>query len=544
MKPYSQNDYRNQIRGGRQRAGQALILFMLLLVLLSCNLKGCESDPWDPSETYTQLSSSTRKVTVSKYYAPLLEGTEEVETRDRIELKIRPAKGAGKRDIIWIPPDGATDFRFPGKQPEWDDLTQHWVFKNVDENDDLRMSYIGPPGFFERIWFWDDIVLSHYRDGSSSGAGHRTWDLNRRPGAAPPAAPPTLTERHLAQDADTWNAWDVQLWLEPAAGITLTTELCQEWVDKLQGDEFFLAARMPMATTAVTGSYRLPFVFGTPYSQTVFLRQYSPFNRIVTATLEYRLDRLAFLDRKLPQAEGEHWAALGIAATEPISCPMGLNAAGWAVEASILLDLHDQPDDCTGCTVQVYGCYEGQNSPLESQESRALAHSLGIESYQGQGITCLGPKPIYLDYPGLSLEGAPLTAVITPTLPITMHERVYNATGDVVTLTLGYTSSVSGWQFYGGDWVTPDTNKPIIPGTTEIVIPGQVPTSSYIWAINNPVPADTPDGPHSLVITVTSTTSPTLTIWDAITLWSGEWVAPPLPGGVRRVYMPLIARPP
>ena len=99
---------------------------------------------------------------------------------------------------------------------------------------------------------------------------------------------------------------------------------------------------------------------------------------------------------------------------------------------------------------------------------------------------------------------------------------------------------MGNWRFYEGGWNAPDAGSPITPGTTEIALQNH--DATLIWAVNNPVPADTPHGPHSLVLTVTSTTSPTLTAWDAIPLWSGGWVAPPPAGTGYRIYLPLVIK--
>ena len=99
---------------------------------------------------------------------------------------------------------------------------------------------------------------------------------------------------------------------------------------------------------------------------------------------------------------------------------------------------------------------------------------------------------------------------------------------------------MGGWQFYGGDDRAPDYNAPIT-AATEIVVPQWQYT--YIWAVNDSVPADTPAGPHSLIITVTSTTPPALTTWDTVLLWVGDWVAPPPPGETHHwIYLPLVLR--
>jgi hypothetical protein len=284
---------------------------------------------------------------------------------------------------------------------------------------------------------------------------------------------------------------------------------------------------------------------GGPSPQTFLrLEQYLPLEeRILTATLEYRPERLTFLANELPSAPGEHWAALGISAAEAITCPAGLNVApdDWGITGNFLLDLRDQPDACQGCTVLVYGCYEGQGAPWATLEQRMLARSLGMESYQGQGVTCIGPKAVHLEEafaPTLHLRGS-AAAAITPTQAISLSNEVWGP-GYVVTVTMDYSSTAQGWQFYGGDDSGPDLGAQLTPNATEIGLPNAF-MPRYIWAVNNPTPAGTEAGPHSLVITVTSPIFSFLTTWDAIPLWSGGWVAPPAGAGYR-IYLPLVVR--
>ena len=530
MKQLIQRAYRGQM--GAYLQFFVLLLLVSALILVAMAISGC--DDCDDDDTDVEYSAYSRPKKLAGGHSPVVIGAGVVQPGGKVDLKIRPdTRFNSNRTIKWTPPPGATNFEFPGAQPE--PGGPPFIFKNIGPHDEMQVGYTAPPKKGTLV----DTVQSTYADGSSSSVSFETEvTANAALLTAPPAPvgrspAPTLPQAQV-------NAWKVGTWLEPK-GIALTTELCQEWVDKLKGDDFFLAARMPMTTTAITASYRLPFVFGDPYSQTLHLQSYTnthPFH--LTATLEYRPERHTFLANEMPQAAGEHWVALGISTTEPVSCPAGLNVPmnGWGLEADLWLDLHDQPNACAGCAVLVYGCYEGQNPPA-GLAAQALARTMGIESYQGEGITCFGPKPTFLAGGGLHFGGIG-TAAITPTQPITLHQIIENRTGDAVTLTLAYTSTVSNWRFYTGDWDAPDTGSPIIPGATEIVISNQ--DAAFMWVVNNPVPADTPDGPHSLVLTVTSTTSPTLTTWDAVPLWSGGWVAPPPAGTGYRIYLPLVVK--
>jgi hypothetical protein len=305
----------------------------------------------------------------------------------------------------------------------------------------------------------------------------------------------------------------------------MTTQSCDEWLARLRSDDYFIAFRMPMATAAPTMSYGLPFVFVTPYSQTLSLQETGVVTPLLTVPMEYRLGRLHFLANALPSAEGEHWASLGLSSTGPASCPEGLDLAvgEWHVLADLLIDLHDQPDDCEGCVLRYYYCYEGQASPWPSgATAAALARGMGVETYQDDGITCLGPKTLAVPpASGLYLSGSESVS-ITPTQRIELHEHLRNWTGGPVTVTLDLASTVEGWQMYDGDAEAPDLEKPILAGSPISIETWQ----QHIWLVND-VPEDTPDGPHSLVLTATVPTAPAQSTFDSIPIWCGDWVAPP-----------------
>ena len=427
MKQFIQKAYRGQM--GVYLQFFVLLLLVSALILVAMAISGCDDcdDDYDDSK----YSTYSRPQKLARLFSPYIIGTLVVPPGGKVDLKIKPdARLSSNRTIKWTPPPGATNFEFPGAQPE--PGGPPFVFKDVGPNDEVPVGYTAPAQEGEYV----DTVESTYADGSTSWAAFNTTTVSTKAAllTAPPAPvwrrpAPTLPQAQV-------DAWKVETWIDPR-GITLTTALCQEWVDKLKGDDFFLAARMPMTTTAITASYRLPFVFGGPYSQTLHLQSYTnthPFH--LTATLEYRPERHTFLANELPQAAGEHWAALGISTTEPVSCPAGLNVPKnwWGLKADLLLDLSDQPNACAGCRVLVYGCYEGQNPPA-GLAAQALARTMGIESYQGEGITCFGPKPTFLAGGGLHFGGAGMAA-ITPTRPITLYEIIRNGTGDAVTLTL------------------------------------------------------------------------------------------------------------
>jgi hypothetical protein len=345
------------------------------------------------------------------------------------------------------------------------------------------------------------------------------------------------------------DAWNVTTWIDPS-GITLTTELCQDLVDTARRDEFFFATRVPLAPAEPGSIDRpLPHIFDSPYSQTVKLidARY-PITDILTGTLGYRTERFSFLANELPSAPDETWMALGLRDTGPVTCPAGLNLApgNWGIVAETLLNLSRQPNNCEGCTLRTYYCYEGTNSPLDyvtNQAVRALAAQAEMEatSYQGENVTCIGPQLMHLtEQKGLNLIGAPHSAVITPTQPVSLSTGLLNEHTGPLTVTVDHSTSLStSWQIYTGTYDAPDSVAPLLTPDQELVL--QRHTPSYLWFLND-VPTETQAGAQSLLITVTVVTSPALSTSHNVLLWSGEWVPPT--GAVldQNVYLPLILR--
>ncbi|MBM3134277.1 MAG: hypothetical protein FJZ89_03115 [Chloroflexi bacterium] len=324
----------------------------------------------------------------------------------------------------------------------------------------------------------------------------------------------------------TIELWQAGMTIAPE-GITLTTSLCEEWRTFAQSDDFFLAVRVPVSpTVSITESQPLPLISGGTYSNTMQL--VGPSVRVITTPLELRPERLTFLANELPAAPGETWMAMG-PVSDTTTYPAGLELPPnrWALQTRFYLDLTHQPNNCVGCTLPLYYCYEGQDppSPFFTDLYRALdRHITPYQgSYQGLGITCLGPHPLHLlDWaiPLWELGEASL-AMITPTQVISFPHYLGNWTDQPMTVTLAYTVPLPvAWGLYED-----------AGGTTPITPPIPLPMyrGKEFWLISEPVPTTTVDGPYTLIITATDVTSPTNSRWTSDLIWVGDWVAPPLP---------------
>ncbi len=349
-----------------------------------------------------------------------------------------------------------------------------------------------------------------------------------------PAQPPD------GQSTDYYR-WLIDLHFWPTQAQTMTTSLCQDQMALLQGGHTFLAMRFPVLppTLVYTEPYTLPVVIG-PDTPRLFLQDDSgwPPTPVLTVPLEYKPEYLAFLENELPAAPGEHWLALGAVTTPTVDCAGVPALADWSYQAEVWLDFGGAQDAGRGRTLPCYYCYEGQSPPA------ALLSALdaGTASYQGWGITCLGPQPVYLESHVRPLElHSAYTSWVTPTQTISFSHSIWNWSSAPLTVSLAYSSALGlPWGFYSGTTSAPDL--PLVPITGPVLVQpfGWYPPR-YFWAIAT-VPADTPDGAETLIITATDVNSPTNSAWTPDLLWVGDWVAPPLPPPWYRLYLPLVLR--
>lgn len=437
---------------------------------------------------------------------------------------------------VWTPPPGATSFNFPAAQPE--PGGPPFIFRDVPASlakDGIQISFTAPDlPLGVQTQHFTEVLETRCSDGSVSAAAF-TMQVTTGPYAASTTEP--VTALPAAQTADV-PLWTLQQEANPA--ITLTTALCEDWLNFLQREEVFIAMRMPAATDAITRSYPLPVLVGppgVPAASGFSIWDYSngPPTAIVThAPLAFRAQYVHFAASALPAAAGEHWSTLGLAATPPLTCPAGLNSGpgAWTNHLQLVADLSGEPASCEGCRVTFYYCYEGETLPPE------LAPA-SIQSIQREGVTCLGPVQHLLNADPLPWTlHADTAAWISPTHVLSLPHTVELSSGQYgpLTLTLHYTADLAAdWGVYADSGGRPDLSQPI---TTSLVLE----RSPYggggwqdLWFVAE-APTDTAWGPYTLHITTTATLTPALYVGNTDMIWVGEWVAP----RPYRLYLPLI----
>jgi hypothetical protein len=331
--------------------------------------------------------------------------------------------------------------------------------------------------------------------------------------------------RATAPLTDTIPIWHVFLYYR-VPEVVLTTDLCQDTTDLLRSEDAFIAVRFPKPTVPVTESIPLPLMYDPFFPSTFLLRDFDTAQNVISSTLEYRPERMTFAQNALPAATDEYWVTLGAAAAAS-TCPAGLNVAAgrWVARASFALDLSNLPDNCANCELLYYVCYAGQNEPLAALAT-TLAGAMS-ETYQGEGITCVGAGALQLtDSAGKwEFSGTPW-AYISPTITTTvaLHYAFRNIQEIPLQVTsIPFTATVeAGWQWYAGDNAEPYLDQPLaFPFTVDAQMNG-----TDLWLVGT-LPAETADGAYTVQATAHTDAAP-FTWVAASQIWVGDWVAPPL----------------
>jgi len=513
-------------------------IFLLLLVLVMAGAEECPN-PY----TYFSIAQPSQPARPSCHYFDL-----KTPFGNSFRFSVEnneDCPSSGTVTVYWTVPPGATNIEISplaysrGIELEGGRIAYAFdlpVDPYTHKTPEVTVSYDPPPGVTKVTdTFSYGSELNGMRDESVtrpvSGGGGQAAAL---PLAWAQPAQPT------AAQADSYYRWGVWVHFTPTGAQTMTASLCQDQMALLQGGHAFLALRFPVypPTLAYTEPYTLPVVFSSAHTPTLSLKRHNPAATVLEVPLAYKPWYHTFLENELPAAPGERWLALGAVTTPTVDCAGVPTLTDWSYEANFWLDFGGAPEAGRGRVLPCYYCYEGQTPPT------ALWGALGADatSYQGWGITCLGPHVLRLaELSPLELDGMH-TVWVTPTQTISLHHSVWNwsmTTPITVSLTSSSTLGLP-WGVYSGTADAPDV--PLVPITgpfrLELFMPNQV---RHFWLIAT-VPACAPSGSiETLVITATDVASPTRSAWTTDLLWVGDWVAPPPPPWYR-LYLPLVLR--
>jgi hypothetical protein len=457
-----------------------------------------------------------------------------------LALSVTGSISATKVTYTYTPPDGASDYSFPGRQPVpgWDPARPVFVFRDVPIGQSFvpiqltlpTVSSYGGAQVAESLTAQPDVgpaTTAYYLTDLTAAVTHSDGDDLPAISAAPSA------------NVDMWR---VQRWYK--RDVPLNSDLCQQAVDLLQSDAAFIALQLPERPHAANVSTLLP-VYRNP---TIGLRDYSNNGLSVAGAGTFRPDRFTFAANELPAAQNKIWVTFGAAMTPTITCPAGKTTDNWEIELDFQLDLSYVPDNCRGCALDVFICYEGQELPgsrlakyvARQQANRALEQLVrtgdgpaSVRDYRDWGITCAGPLPLQLiddpNWQKWKLVGAS-AQWITPTWPITLAHTLEGGNftpAELIDLT--FSSNLdAGWRWSDGtQFITPPIEY---VSWKDIFLIGQV-------------AAGAPAGMYSAQITASLRSEPTDYRVATDLIWVGAWSPPPQGETPRRkLYLPLVLR--
>lgn len=527
------------------------LLVVLIALLLGASLyaimlvTGCSgSQPGNPSNTGSDISSEINGSWGPPQNPSMASGALQSSTAGSWSAGDRfPAPALASSvgalasgelvTLTWTPPPGSANFQFdrapdPGGPP--------FVWRGVPSSLPIHVQYDLPDlpaGQTEAEVVAVLEVEFHGLTAATSLATHVTQGVSR-------ATSVTLLASPAANEPTT--LWQIGRFIDPQ-GFTLTTQLCDDWLGRMQSEDVFVAVQVPIAAgPSVTASVGVPVAAGGLYSSSLQLGDYAAPSPAITVPLTLRPQRFTFLANALPAAPGEMWVAMGLDLGMPVACPPGLIAPAnrWGMLFTTRLNLTHQPDNCEGCILPLYFCAEGEEKPLPLAVASLVLPA--ATTYQSDGITCVGPQSMSLrTYPSTWNLGHTSSVAVTPTQTISLMHTLRNPGLTPVTVTVSHNLAMGvDWRIYRGNSAKPNLGEPIVG-------PLMVGPSNgvFIWLISDPVPTTGVSGSQTLIVTATSMISPADLRWIGDLIWVGSWAPPPPPlppPAGHDLFLPLVRR--
>lgn len=417
--------------------------------------------------------------------------------------------------LVWYPPPGVEEITFGAVQPE--PGGPPFVFQGMTPDalaQGIEIVYTAPARVGNGETFSDatEIFLDNgERFAAKSVHAFAGSDAAR---LVTPQRESSAWDEIRASEPISVTAWDLYRFVDPK-GITLTTQLCQEYVRQGQTNSLFVAWRVPITGTILPGqAYPLPIIANEEKSPN--LAFYGLGTSDFEMSLELRWDAMHWAEQNLPSAPGETWLALGIDRSQTLTCPEHLYSPAdrWSYLINATLNLSHLPDACADCELVSYGCYRAQpGERLTSALAFASLHPGQVRRYS-EGVVCAGPSVSTLTAAhqsggpdlGWKLYGLTLMTSVTATHPITLDHWVENNTQSAQTLTIDVASDLSGavWRAYRSipqDPAAIDLSRPL--GDQIDVLPGGYPNAdNHIWLVAD-APADA-QGAYTVTLTLSN----------------------------------------
>jgi len=513
------------------------ILFLAAFVFASLSSWGCPiCGTSDSRDTTSSQFLSKRSI----QYAPHGDFVETLDPApyqpgDTVKTKI--GYQTAVQQFTWNPPAGAGEVRFKNVQPEAGGPP--YVFKNIDlatAQHGIEIEYEAPTEGYASGAFRDstEMVLpngaKYLAEGVHAFARTALAATTSSPRlAAQPASVASPWQQVRVTDPITVPMWQQMRFID-TRGITMTTELCQDYVRNGQSANQFLAWRVPVSTTIVPGqAYVLPLVSTPAIAPTLSMFGFGA--REFTVPLELRWDAMQWAEAHLPAATGEMWLALGVDRAQTLTCPdhLFLPADRWSFLLETTLNLSRLPAECDGCELTTFACYKTAASSTLAAALAAAGVNAGQARVYGTGVACLGPDETTLvQGPGWYLSSPTLLTSISATEPITVRHWVENYTGVTQTLTLELSSNLIGaaWRAYPSrsDNVNAPDLTALISAPITAAPGGRNVAGNNIWLLTE-APASA-SGAYTVALTLANPALNPPTSKKATSIWVGSWADP------------------
>ena len=491
----------------------AIGLAVILPLLVGLIGSGCDCDDDDDGNStgvskHTSKTSRNSSNNVDLVWMRDLSGP---RTWVTVTLEKATSNSDSSARLTWNPPAGATDFSFPGKQPDNPDSGPPFHFSNVPvgagAESGVRVEYT-PPSVEQGHMFVDSFTVKSSTGEEGFSAPYRWGGKNSR-----------VSEK-VATEEGSGSAWQLSRWWYAVPGYDLNADLARQVADLLEEGMGFIGVEAPVPSGY--DGFRIPLIMLEGDAPVLELMDYRQDDFAVAGVpVTWVPDYQEFLENSFPARDDAHWFAVGVPEQTSIELPSDfpIPAGSWEIYGNMLLDFSAMDNDCDGCDLRFVACVD--NSVLQPG-LRAVISQLKwvapVKSYQDGNFTCVGPYSIALNTESTFQIGGTTLVKADPgeSVAIGLHAETW---GSGITVSRHVESDRGRvWDAYEGDWDGPDLSSPL---------PAQFSFSSLknIWLVAD-IPADD-QGIEGVTLTLEPVGGSEAAQFHTTTVVIGEVTPPP-----------------
>lgn len=388
--------------------------------------------------------------------------------------------------LVWTPPNGATNLTFPGKQPNPGGPPYVFNVTVAEANAGVPVGFTTPPTN-ETITLVStlEVVVG---DAKSYSTMEQTLFPKLGGDKHPDGLPPAFDEgRTLDARLDNVNVWTIERWVD-VTETTLTKSFCQQLVEIGQSPDNFLVWKVPVVEPPTGESAQLPAFVGGAKTPNGFIVANS--NPNTTLPMQVLPQATIWANQNLPATTGYRWMAVGGDPEASVTCADYTNTpSSWSFLFLTYFDLSSQPNDCANCVLQSYSCYrtastqaDPQKVAFQEQIARILSPGGFSQTLAGE-ITCLGPNQSKLvNGANWRFEAYSYTLAGVPGDQLDAVFWIDNTSSSPQTFNLNLSSNLTGatWLMYedmNSAIFAPNFSKPVTSPVT-------VPANTYMHIIH------------------------------------------------------------